>query len=692
MNWPKYYTDQILKPNPEGRLAIVSGWSKKEEIEKNLTDENLNKVGAIGQLYSKEGVNYIIKNLFLNPKINTLIISGKDLSGSLEFLKNLIKNGESEKIIHKEIPQEKIEQFLAWFSQHTYFTDEDKINDIISGLDIKDQDWIDITEEFPEPEQSESIDFPSEEVCIRLEDKKISDLWLKVLDRILKFGVNKMSQYSEMQREIVNLTTIISDEDPDDPFLPDFLYFNEKDLKEYYPQLMTDNVFEGVEYTYGSRLRNFQGIDQIKAIIDDLKANSYSRRAIAFTWDVLTDTGNPKSPCLNIINALVQRDRLYITAYMRSNDMYRAWPQNAFAFRKIQKEIAEAINMPMGKLIIVSNSAHIYERDFLIASETVEKHKPALECTQDPRGSFEINVADKKIKLNHYSPQGLKIQEFEGENSQEIQNKIFTFISDPLHALDLGGELMKAEIALNNNLEYKQDNMLEFNLLANHNKQGKFIVIDGTDGSGKGTQTALLVKRLQNNGYEVEMADFPQYGEKSAGLVEEYLNGNYGSALEVGPYRASIFFACDRFAAAPKIKKWINEGKIVIANRYVSSNMGHQSGKIKDAKNREKFLNWLEELEYDIFEIPRPDLNILLYMPPEIGQELVDKKESRDYIKGKKRDIHEADIQHLKDAAQAYLDLAKNYGWTTIDCAPEGNLNSIEHISDQLWQKIKDKI
>ncbi len=220
--------------------------------------------------------------------------------------------------------------------------------------------------------------------------------------------------------------------------------------------------------------------------------------------------------------------------------------------------------------------------------------------------------------------------------------------------------------------------------------QGKFIVIDGTDGSGKATQTKLLVDKLSQNNYPVKMIDFPQYGQKSAGLVEEYLNGNYGAALEVGPYRASIFYACDRYAAAPQINDWLNQGNLVISNRYVSSNMGHQAGKIKDETERDKFLDWLFDLEFNIFNIPKPDLNILLYLPPEIGQELVDKKGSRDYVGGQKRDIHEADLQHLIDAAAAYKYVADKYSWKTINCAPDNELMSIENIHDLLWSEIKN--
>jgi len=221
---------------------------------------------------------------------------------------------------------------------------------------------------------------------------------------------------------------------------------------------------------------------------------------------------------------------------------------------------------------------------------------------------------------------------------------------------------------------------------------GKFIVIDGTDGSGKATQTKLLVEKLKKEGYDIKVADFPQYGQRSAVLVEDYLNGKFGDAKSVGPYRASIFYACDRYAASFKIRKWLDEGKIVICNRYVSSNMGHQAGKIRDLAERDKFLGWLEDLEYNIFEIPKPDVNILLYMPPEIGQKLVDKKGHRDYVGGKKRDIHEADLEHLKEAAEAYKYVAEKYNWVVIDCAPDGELKTIEEIHKIVLDKIKSLI
>lgn len=218
---------------------------------------------------------------------------------------------------------------------------------------------------------------------------------------------------------------------------------------------------------------------------------------------------------------------------------------------------------------------------------------------------------------------------------------------------------------------------------------GKFIVIDGTDGSGKATQTQLLVEELKINGYPVEMTDFPQYGTKSAGLIEEYLNGKYG---QVGPEAASIFYAIDRFDASFKIRDWLKEGKIVISNRYVTANAGHQGGKIADNYDRLKFFKWLDNLEYNVFNIPRPDLNIILHLPAEMAQELVDKKsaDARKYINGKKRDLHEADIKHLKNAEKVYLEISRLFPNTKlVECVQAGKLLSPNEVHTKVWELVR---
>src|SRR3989344_8673471 len=167
--------------------------------------------------------------------------------------------------------------------------------------------------------------------------------------------------------------------------------------------------------------------------------------------------------------------------------------------------------------------------------------------------------------------------------------------------------------------------------------KGKLIVIDGTDGSGKKTQTQLLIERLQKENYPAVSISFPQYGKKSAGLVEEYLNGKYGKADEVNPYTASLFYALDRFDLSSEIRARLAEGKIIVTDRYVDANAGHQGGKIKNPEERKKFIEWLYDMEYRILGILRPDTVLILYVPAEVGQKLVLEKQQRLYIEGEKK-------------------------------------------------------
>lgn len=221
----------------------------------------------------------------------------------------------------------------------------------------------------------------------------------------------------------------------------------------------------------------------------------------------------------------------------------------------------------------------------------------------------------------------------------------------------------------------------------------KFVVIEGPDGSGKATQTKLLTNFLKSKKKKVKKIDFPQYGKKSAGLIEEYLNGKYGKSKEVGPYRASIFYACDRYDASFKLKKWIENGYIVVADRYVSSNVAHQGGKIKNKKERKKYLNWLYHLEYNIFGIPKPKITIILKTSTEISYKLSSEIKDKEkiakkhlYLGKKKRDIHEKDKGHLKDSLEVYLEMAREYprDFKIVECVEKGKLLSPEEIHHKI--------
>lgn len=219
--------------------------------------------------------------------------------------------------------------------------------------------------------------------------------------------------------------------------------------------------------------------------------------------------------------------------------------------------------------------------------------------------------------------------------------------------------------------------------------KGKFIVIDGTDGSGKATQTRLLIKRLQKAGFKVKLEDFPQYGKKSAGPVEDYLTGQYGSAVELGAYIPSVFYAVDRFAASGRIKKNLSDGFVVISNRYVTANMAHQGGKITNTSQREKYFKWLNDFEYNFMRIPKPDLEIILHLPPKVSAKLVRKRGLQHYIGAKRLDIHEKDLKHQIDSEKIYLHIAKKFGYKVIEGCVDGKLLSPSVVSDKIFPIVK---
>lgn len=223
---------------------------------------------------------------------------------------------------------------------------------------------------------------------------------------------------------------------------------------------------------------------------------------------------------------------------------------------------------------------------------------------------------------------------------------------------------------------------------------GKFLVIEGTDGSGKGTHTQLLRTWLASKDVDTAIFDFPRYDEASSYFVKQYLNGRYGTLAEIGPYKASLFYALDRYDAGIQIREALAEQKFVISNRYVASNMGHQGGKIRNDEDRAQYFDWLMNLEYEILQVPRPSLNLVLLMPAEQSQHFVDLKASRDYVKGKKRDLHESDVNHLRHAEAAYRELCRRFPDTylAIDCYDNGVLGNIDVIQKQIRDIVTAKL
>jgi dTMP kinase len=228
-------------------------------------------------------------------------------------------------------------------------------------------------------------------------------------------------------------------------------------------------------------------------------------------------------------------------------------------------------------------------------------------------------------------------------------------------------------------------------------KKGKLIVIDGIDGSGKATQSRLLVSRLKKEKKKVRHIDFPQYDNNFFGeLIGKYLRGQFGDFAEVDPRIASMLYAADRFESKQKIEKWLNEDCIVVVDRYVSSNQIHQGGKLRDSRKRKEFFKWLDTMEHDVFGLPRPDRVIYLDIPvsfslrllKESNKELVKKKKK--YLRGRK-DIVEGNKLYLENSRKSAQKLAHmSKKWVTISCLKKGKLLSPEAIHEEIFFALKE--
>lgn len=223
-------------------------------------------------------------------------------------------------------------------------------------------------------------------------------------------------------------------------------------------------------------------------------------------------------------------------------------------------------------------------------------------------------------------------------------------------------------------------------------KRGKLIVLEGTDGTGKATQLTLLKARLEKEGVSFRSDTFPHHGDPSAAAVDVYLSQDIAPAAAFGPYCASVYYAVDRSFRKFTIAEWLKEVDVVLLDRYVGSNAGHQGGRIKDEKEREEFLAWLYDLEYTRLGIARPDLNIILHLPAKVAQER--KRSQKLSLAGAALDAHEEDLEHLKAAEESYLWLSRKNPEEYIVVSEMEGLRALtpEEVHERVWEVFKKHI
>lgn len=222
---------------------------------------------------------------------------------------------------------------------------------------------------------------------------------------------------------------------------------------------------------------------------------------------------------------------------------------------------------------------------------------------------------------------------------------------------------------------------------------GKLIVIDGGDGAGKATQVALLVKRLETEGHTVETLDFPQYTQNTFGkLLRECLDGKRGDFMKLDAKIVSVLFAADRFETKQKLEGWLNEGKVVVLDRYVSANMMHQAARIENDQEAKEFVDWLDTIEFDIFKIPRPDQIVYLQVSHTTRAAL----KSQAVAEGKHggtMDVAEKDQKHQRAAEKRAREIVADRGdWQAVICDADGEMRTREAIHEDVYNIVQEKL
>ena len=352
-------------------------------------------------------------------------------------------------------------------------------------------------------EYEKTVDsFPYEGGAIVVHGSTIPKTWIKMIDKIYRYGRKNLmnANTDRLVKEINNMVAVVHDPQNTDLSLNPFLVpLTPEKIKSYQNEILSPLLPDGKAYTYGNKLRAYlfpdsEGIkrlvtsdeykdfefgkgphteqninylangceiDQIKDIIEVIKRDSYSKAALAITWHPADELmrKHKSSPCLVLIQAMVQDDKLNLTTYWRSHDMVQGWPENAYGMAAIQKEIAEGMGISTGSLTLISSSAQIYNHYYAQVEDMLKKYNENCIEYNDPKGNFIIKVKCNRIIVSHIHPTlNYELESFEGESAADLINKISSSNDiNTAHALYLGKELMKAEIALCLGVEYIQD-------------------------------------------------------------------------------------------------------------------------------------------------------------------------------------------------------------------------------------------
>ena len=413
MDWPILYKQVLHIKDPKNPVGIAIMWTERQVVADLLKSENY---CAIGNLYSSAGISAMIRNVYANPHIRKIVLWGADLSRSGQALVALMQNGVDDDLfiigdekkgqIEKEIGKEAIDLFRKSVEViNLRGKPVSELQKTVNALGKAKPAPFSEPKMFP-TNRPKPFTYPSEQIGFRVHGKTAAQTWLKILQNILRYGRNKTTRYTQENelKELLNIMAVVYDEDPDKPYLPHYFPFSEKDLLTYYPQVLSAKSIPGIAYTYGQRLRNYDGVDQIQNIIDLMKNRPFSKKMIAVTAHVKEDwsvVNKGDTPCLTNVLCSVQDGKLFMTTHFRSQDMVHGWPRNVFSLRKLQKLIADESGVPMGPFVMITHSAHIYSDDYELVEKIIaENYDKELGYTsrqmfeEDRRGNIVIDIEE----------------------------------------------------------------------------------------------------------------------------------------------------------------------------------------------------------------------------------------------------------------------------------------------------------
>jgi thymidylate synthase len=478
---------KILKGDGKN-AALCTCWFDPFVVEQKYPQ--LKKLFAItGTLYSKEGVSIILRNLALNPSIRYLFVWSNTPLSNTPFgiagrglLKSIWQNEYDPSGLHKEISKEVISAIvknveLVEFGSETF----EQMLTSVSSKELSNADLYMDPVMFVDPKRDGSAPMNSEKVGWVVRGPTIYNAWLNCIEKIMRYGSIKSTEYGSNQRELQNINWVINGESFPLIFKPvldekvlQLIGIDEFSLNKYKDSLLDPFIPEGTAYTYGSRLRQYSDdhIDQIESMISKLQESIITRRSVAVTLVPAFDMSHKSPPCLIFIQALIDDEkRLNLFATFRSHDTFKAGIPNAFGLLNLQEFICSKLKVLRGVLSITGISAHIYEEDWSNANDLLKCQKWSNikinydeKTDTDPRGIVKIFLASNKINLELCSLNGECFYEDSSSSSRDILIRLakLELLSNQTHYADISIELLKAEIALQTKREYVQDRPLKY--------------------------------------------------------------------------------------------------------------------------------------------------------------------------------------------------------------------------------------